>query len=153
MSNALAQRAAALARSRGTGVLATLLERLPGHPFASLVSYATDAAGNPIFLFSRLAVHTRNLAADPRASLLVFAPEGDSDPLAAPRLTLIGDVRPARDFEVREVKPVYLARHPEAAEYLEFGDFAFYRLEPREVYYVGGFGEMGWIAPSEYARR
>ena len=76
------------------GSLATLLARMPGHPYASLVLVATEPDGTPLFLISRLALHTRNLEQDARASLLIDGTDGLADPLTGGRLTLIGHARP-----------------------------------------------------------
>src|SRR5947207_13552493 len=94
-----AERARTLAYLGLTGALATLSRRHPGHPFASVMPYALDDAGRPAVLISSMAMHTQNLQADPRASLLVTQPglgpqrEESDDPLARARLTLVGDAR------------------------------------------------------------
>jgi hypothetical protein len=66
-------------------------------------------------------------------------------------LNLLGHVLPIPDNEVDTARAVYLDRHPDSAEYLDFGDFSFYRMEIDDIYFVGGFGEMGWVTVSEYA--
>jgi len=125
-------------RLAATGSLATLSQ--DNAPFASLVSIATTAAGTPILLLSGLAVHTRNLERDARASLLLVAPGGESgDPLAGARLTISGTVVPDSDPELRRR---FLARHEEAALYADFADFKFYRLEVRSAHLVAGFGRI-----------
>lgn len=116
------------------GALATL-DRGTGAPFASLVSVATDLDGSPLLLMSRLAAHTLNLEADPRASLLL-AQGGKGDPLAHPRLTVIGEVR--RSAEPR-IRARFLARHPKAGLYADFPDFSFWRLEMTAGHLNGGF--------------
>src|SRR5437588_54852 len=88
-----AERARTLAYLGRTGTLATLSRRRPGHPFASVMPYALDDAGRPLFLISSMAMHTQNLEADARASLLVLQPDWTGDPLAAGRLTLMGEAR------------------------------------------------------------
>jgi putative heme iron utilization protein len=138
-----------LLRSRTYGVLSTLSETVPGHPFGSLVSYAVDGRGRPVFLLSRLALHTSNLAADARASFTVFDPAAEHNPQGAARLTVIGSVAPTPPEDAASLREIYLERHPEAEEYIDFGDFSFYRLEVRQTYFVGGLGRMGWIAPPE----
>ena len=105
------------------GALATL-DRESGFPFASLVTVATDQDGSPLLLLSRLASHTVNLDADPRASLLL-AETGKGDPLAHPRLTVIGR---AERVEGPNFRSRFLARHPKAALYADFADFSFVRL-------------------------
>lgn len=121
-----------------TGALATLTP--DGSPFASLVLVGTDAAGDIVLLLSRLAAHTRNLAADPRASLLVVAEGGESgDPLAGARVTFSGSV----DGQVGDDgRQRFLARHPEAERYASFGDFGFYRLQIASAHLVAGFGRI-----------
>jgi heme oxygenase (biliverdin-IX-beta and delta-forming) len=131
------------------GALASHSVRLAGYPFVSHVPLALDGGGRPVMLLSRLAEHTRNLAADPRASLMV-SPPGE-DPQAQPRLTLLGDIGP---IEVSAtLRERYLRYHPDGADYLGFGDFRFYRLEPQRVRLVGGFARAGWIEPAEWAGR
>src|ERR1051325_5487456 len=106
-----------LLRSIRAGTLATI-DRNTGHPFASLVNVAADADGSPLILISRLSTHTANLETDGRASVLM-ASTGKGDPLAHPRLTVIGAFRPvARDdpYEAR-VRRRFLARHPKAELY------------------------------------
>lgn len=120
------------------GSLATLTA--DGAPFASLVLIATNSHGDIVLLLSGLAAHTRNLAADPRASLLVVAQGGESgDPLAGARVTLGGNV----DEEVDEDgRGRFLARHPEAARYASLDDFRFYRLKIASAHLVAGFGRI-----------
>src|SRR5262245_16443844 len=81
-----------LLRATRAGTLATL-DRNTGHPFASLVNVATDADGSPLILVSRLSTHTANLEADGRTSIML-AETGKGDPLAHPRLTVLGAMTP-----------------------------------------------------------
>jgi putative heme iron utilization protein len=121
-------RAGALATSSGDG-----------SPFATLVNVATDFDGAPVLLMSGLAAHTKNLAADPRASILL-AEGGKGDPLAHPRLTVTGRVRRIDAVDERaRLKRRFLARHPKSALYADFGDFGFYRLDVASVHLNGGF--------------
>jgi heme iron utilization protein len=152
-----AERARTLAYLGRTGALATLSRKHPGHPFASLMPYALDARGQPLVLISTMAMHTQNLQADPRASLLVtqagaaVPPQESSEPLAAGRLTLVGEARPLALGDVTEAREAYLARHKQAAYWVDFDDFAFWRLEVRDVYFVGGFAAMDWVTAADYA--
>ena len=123
-----------LLRTVRAGALATL-DKDGGFPFASLVTVATDCDGSPLLLMSRLAAHTGNLEGDPRASLLL-AQVGRGDPLAHPRLTVIGRV--ARTEEPR-VRSRFLARHPKANLYAGFGDFSFWRMDITGAHLNGGF--------------
>jgi heme iron utilization protein len=135
-----------LLRATRAGALATL-EREGGGPFASLVTVATDAAGAPLFLLSRLSAHTLNLEADPRASLLLAA-GGKGDPLAHPRLTLTGRIAPSDDPQARAR---FLARHPKAALYADFPDFALYRLAVAAGHLNGGFARAATLTAAELA--
>lgn len=124
-------------------------QKQPGFPFGSVCPFAVDEAGVPIFLFSSLAVHSKNLRAEPRASLLVSAPSSGSG-LQSGRVTIVGTVEEVAEEEVQSVGQRYLDAHPESAQWISFGDFRFYRLMPVDIYYVAGFGKMGWIKPNEY---
>ena len=118
-----AERARTLAYLGRTGTLATLSRRHPGHPFASVMPYALDDEGRPLVLISTMAMHTQNLEADPRASLLVTQPGCTGDPLAAGRLTLMGQVRRVPDVEAAAARDRYLARHERARYWADFEDF------------------------------
>ncbi len=128
-----------LLRITRAGALATI-DRNTGHPFSSLVNVATDADGSPLILISRLATHTANLEVDPRASVLLAA-AGEGDPLAHPRLTVLGAfVRIARDTpNAARAQRRFLSRHPKSRLYAGFGDFAFWRLQVVSAHFNGGF--------------
>lgn len=128
-----------LRRSR-SGALGSHSVAAPGYPFVTLLPYVLDEACQPIFLLSSLAEHTRNLAADPRASLLVA--DGDGEPLQQARLTLIGRVKPVSLGEAGVAR--YLRYSPESSEYLALGDFRFFQMAPEKARYIGGFARMGW---------
>jgi putative heme iron utilization protein len=123
-----------LLRGIRAGALATI-DRAGGFPFASLVTVATDHDGSPLLLMSKLSAHTQNLEQDPRASILL-AQRGKGDPLAHPRLTVIGRASRSTDDHVRRR---FLARHPKAQLYAGFGDFSFWRLEIAAAHLNGGF--------------
>jgi hypothetical protein len=146
-----AERARTLMYLGGTGTLATLSRRHPGHPFASVMPYALDAGGRPLFLISAMAMHTQNLHGDGRASLLVMQ-ETAGDPLAAGRVTLMGEAVPVPAAEVTAMRAAYLARHARAAYWVDFEDFGFWRLDVTDVYFVGGFAAMDWIDAGAYLR-
>jgi len=128
-----------LLRATRAGALATI-DRNTGHPFASLVNVATDVDGSPLILVSRLSTHTANLEIDGRASLLL-ASTGKGDPLAHPRLTLLGSfVQIARDEpELPRIRRRFLARHPKSELYAGFADFSFWRLQTVSAHLNGGF--------------
>ena len=145
-----AERARTLLHATKSGSLATISADFPGYPFGSVVSYALDEAGRPLLLLSDLAEHTRNLQADPRASLMATEDDRPGDVLALGRVTLIGDLNTVPDDEREAVRETYLAVHPNAV-YVDFGDFNFYRLDVSSVRYVGGFGHMSWVEAADYA--
>ncbi len=129
-----------------TASLATLTA--DGAPFASLVTVAATPAGEPILLISRLAVHTKNLARDDRASLLMVAPGGEAgDPLAGARLTLWGAIGNADDDAM--LKRRFLAVHAEAEGYAGFSDFSFRRFHVAGGHLVAGFGRIVDLKPLE----
>jgi len=144
-----AERARTLAFLGRTGTLATVSRRHPGHPFASVMPYALDEQGRPLMLVSTMAMHTQNMAADPRASLLVTQATA-GDPLAAGRVTIMGEARPLPADERPEARKAYLARHANASYWVDFDDFGFWRIEPGDLYFVGGFGAMDWLTTSGY---
>jgi putative heme iron utilization protein len=144
-----AERARTLAHVAHTGALATLARRHRGHPFASVMPYATDAEGAPIVLISSMAMHTQNLEADPRASLLVTQPDA-ADPLASGRVTLMAEARRLDRADRDAARAIYLARHANASYWVDFEDFAFWRLEVRDIYFVGGFAAMDWVTADAY---
>jgi putative heme iron utilization protein len=120
--------------------LATL-DPVDGSPAASRVSLATTMAGDPVFLISRLSGHFTNLEADQRCSLLVGEP-GKGDPLAHPRVTLIGRAEKLADGPERDrIKARFLMRHPKSALYVDFPDFAFWRFSIVRASLNGGFGK------------
>ncbi len=145
-----AERMRTLIGARPVGTLSTISAKVAGYPFGSLMPFALDERGRPTFLISRMAMHTHNLRKDGRASLFVEQPSADGDALGAARGTLVGDVAAVPAEEVARVRELYLARHENARYWVDFDDFNFYRMEPVDVYYVGGFGVMGWVAAAEY---
>ena len=137
-TRALARR---LVRATRHGALA-VLDPASGWPLASRTAVATDVDGVPVILVSSLSAHTAALAADGRCSLLLGEP-GRGDPLAHPRITVIGHGRRVDRADTAlhaRVRRRYLARHPKAALYVDFGDFAFWRIEPERASLNGGFG-------------
>jgi putative heme iron utilization protein len=125
-----------LIRAASAATLATSAE---GMPFASLVTPAAAPDLSPLLLLSSLSEHTRHLRAERRCSLLFTgAPEG-VNPQTAPRVTLTGLAEPVPEEEVPALKARWLARHPYAAFYADFGDFALWRIRPGGALLVGGF--------------
>jgi heme oxygenase (biliverdin-IX-beta and delta-forming) len=144
----LAERARTLAWLGRLGSLSTHSRKFPGYPFGSMMPYAADNRGRPVFFISTMAMHTQNLQGDARASLMIMQPDVSGDPLGAARLTLVGT---AKETPAAEVEDLYLSLHENAKYWREYTDFAYYRLEVEGVYFIGGFGVMGWISAEEYA--
>jgi putative heme iron utilization protein len=133
-----------LAREARSGALATLMAG-SGDPYCSLVNVATAADGAPLLLLSTLAVHTRNLLADPRVSLMLDERKA-GDPLEGARVMLMGV---ASRTDSAEARRRYLARQPEAEMFAGFGDFAFYQVTLKGVHLVAGFGRIVDLAPAD----
>lgn len=143
-----AERVRTLLATERVATLATQSARHAGFPFASVMPYALVDDAAPLFLISGMAIHTQNLIADPRSSLLVMQSGSDADPLGSPRATLLGTA--SRVESTDALRAAYLDRHASAKYWIDFSDFAFYRLDVTEVYFVGGFGVMGWVDAGEY---
>jgi len=122
------------------------LDRTTGHPYTSLVAVATAPDGTPLMLLSQLALHTRNLDQDQRASLLIEGRTASGDMLAGERITLIGSAAAAPGTNVRAR---FLARHASAAAYADFADFSFFRLQIARAHLIGGFGRIVELEPRE----
>jgi heme iron utilization protein len=136
-----------LLRTTRSAALATLAPN-SGQPFATLVNVASAADGSPILLLSELAAHRRNIAADPRLSLLFCAP-GRGDPLAHPRLTIIGLAARADNEHRAALRRRFLARHPKSALYADFPDFAFFRVEMESAHLNGGFARAASLTADQ----
>jgi putative heme iron utilization protein len=147
-----AERARTLVHLGRIGTLSTHSRKQPGFPFGSVMPYGLDSVGRPIFLISTMAMHTQNLHGDPRASLLVTQVDASGDPLGASRVTLLGNVAVVPTPDVAESRKLYLERYANSKYWVDFEDFAFYRMDVVDVYYVGGFGVMGWVSAAEYSQ-
>ena len=144
-----AERARTLVAQISTGTLCTLALEPQGYPYGSFVTVAVDVDdGNPVFLISELAEHTKNLERDPRASLLV-AESGAEDPLANGRVTVLGPCTRV-EGDGGGARAAFLAAHPNAAYYADFRDFAFWKLRVHAIRYIGGYGRMSWISQGDW---
>src|SRR5215475_11961018 len=133
-----------LLREGRSGVLATLVPGT-GDPYCSLVNVATAADGAPLLLLSRLALHTKNILADDRVSLMIDERK-EGDPLEGARVMLMGTCVTSSDQSSRSS---YLRRHPEAEAFVNFADFAFYRIEIARAHLVAGFGRIVDLKPQD----
>jgi putative heme iron utilization protein len=136
-----------LVREARNGLLSTNGLEPPGYPYGSLVQLASTADGEPVFLISNLAQHSKNLAADPRASVLVLEPT-TGDPQRAPRASLIGKARRLEGEDEAAARARLLGRHPDAETYFDLG-FQLWALKPVEARFIGGFGEAAWVLGGE----
>jgi putative heme iron utilization protein len=146
-----AERVRTLLSLASAATLSTQSRKHEGFPFGSLMPFTLDVAGRPIFLISNMAMHTQNLRSNPRCSLFVLQTAADGDPLGAARATLVGNAEPVIAADIPIVRELYLARHENSRYWVDFADFHFFRLEVVDVYYVGGFGVMGWVDAGDYA--
>ena len=148
-----AERARTIVAGGRTAALSTIAPDSGGVPFGSLVAHAVDELGRPLLCLSDLAEHSRNLTADPRASIMVTeaSPEAGGDPLASGRVTLLGEVTVLAGPERATALACYRAVHTDAF-YVEFSDFRLYRLEVSSARFVGGFGRMSWVTAADYAQ-
>ena len=137
-------------RARHGAVLSSLSQKFSGYPFGSVVPFVLDQSANPVILISRLAEHTRNLAADGRCSLIVQDP-GIEDLQAAARLTCVADADEVPDGDLSNVQARYLRFFPGAQQLLDLGDFSFRRLSVKALRFIGGFGRIHWVTTAEYA--
>jgi hypothetical protein len=132
-----------LIRGAAQAALGTLLPGPNGlRPYVSLVTVATDIAGRPLLLLSTLSDHSRNIAGDDRVSLLFDGTRGYANPQQGPRVSLVGRIERCPEEHARRR---FLARHPAAALYAGFADFAIFRVCDERAHWVGGFGRAAWV--------
>jgi heme oxygenase (biliverdin-IX-beta and delta-forming) len=140
--------AKSLLRRRRQGALATLIAG-SGDPYCSLVNVASHPDGSPILLISRLAVHTRNILADPRVSLMLDE-RAPGDPLEGARIMLAGRAEEAGEAELETLRRRYLNVHPSAENFANFKDFSFFRIRPSGAHLVAGFGRIVDLKPEQF---
>jgi putative heme iron utilization protein len=131
-------------RSTRTAILSTHSAKFEGYPFGSVAPFVLDHQCQPIILISNIAEHTKNIAANPKVSLLVFA--GAEDLQANARLTLLGSANAIDKNEDANLRERYLRYLPQASGYFDMHDFAFYRIKIETARYIAGFGKMGWLS-------
>ncbi len=139
-----------LLRATDSGVLATMSRELPGYPFGSVTPFVTSQEGRPLIYVSTIAQHTANMQADPRVCLTVVE-SGAGNTQALGRTSLVGDASPVPAAAVEAERERYFAFFPEAREYGGTHDFRLYRIEPKRVRFIGGFGRIWWVEPQDWA--
>lgn len=131
-----------------SSIMSRMHHRRRGYPYGSLVDFAPDAYGHPIFSLSPLAIHTRNLLADPRCSLLVQNPGWSG--LANARVTLFGDVYPLSAEQQEWAHNHFMAKHQQAASQ-QWRNFDYFRMDViSDIYFIGGFGTVAWVDVKAY---
>lgn len=129
-------------------VMSRMHHRREGYPFGSLVDFAPDSMGHPIFSFSPLAIHTRNLLADPRCTLVVQIPGWSG--LSNARVTIFGDVFPLPEHQQEWAHKQYIAKHLQGPSQ-QWGNFYYFRMQNiSDIYFIGGFGTVAWVDVKEY---
>jgi heme iron utilization protein len=140
--------ARSLLRRRREGALATLMAGT-GDPYCSLVNVASHPDGSPILLISGLAVHTKNILADPRVSLMLDE-RATGDPLEGARIMLMGSAERVADPDLEVVRRRYLNAHPSAEAFVDFKDFSFFLIRPSGTHLVAGFGRIVDLKPEQF---
>ncbi|MFL6820091.1 MAG: HugZ family protein [Bradyrhizobium sp.] len=143
-----ARLARSLLRRSRQGALATLMAG-SGDPYCSLVNVASHPDGSPILLISRLAIHTQNILADSRVSLMLDE-RADGDPLEGSRIMLMGRAQEANGSDLETLRRRYLNAHPSAKAFVGFRDFSFFRIVPSGVHLVAGFGRIVDLKPAQF---
>ena len=144
----LASDARQFLRTTRSGMLSTISVKYPGYPFGSVASFVLDHSGQPVILISTIAEHTKNIAANPKVSLMAVS--GDDDLQASARLTLVGLATEIDKTDIN-LQSRYLRYFPQAESYFSMHDFSFYRIAIEQARYIAGFGKMGWLVNSEIA--
>lgn len=134
-------------RSTRSGILSSHSARFEGYPFGSVAPFVLDHGCQPVILISNIAEHTKNIIANPKVSLLVFA--GAEDLQANARLTLLGEAVKINKDEDTNLRARYLRYLPQASSYFDMHDFAFYRIAIQQARYIGGFGKMSWLSDDD----
>jgi len=138
-----------VAYNHGFAVISTNSVAMPGYPGGSVVGFAPDEAGRPLFFFSTMSTHTTDLLKDPKCSLTVAAKEFKG--AADGRVNLLGEAKEVTDEAEKEAaRAIYKKKHP-GAFWIDFGDFKFFRMEVLNVRFVGGFARAGSVTAEEYA--
>ena len=143
-----AKLARSLLRRGRQGALATLRAG-SGDPYCSLVNIASHGDGSPILLISRLALHTQNILADSRVSLMLDE-RAQGDPLEGSRIMLAGRAEQASRDAVATLRRRYLSAHPSAEAFVDFEDFSFFRIRPAGAHLVAGFGRIVDLRPEQF---
>lgn len=140
-----------LLQSHDVGMVATITkEKDLIKPYASVIPFILHE-GAPVIFISDLAVHTDNINNNPYASIMVFVPDKNGNVFAGSRVTVTGKMKKVTvDESIAQLRKKYLNQHPESAQFIDFGDFNYYIMHIDEIYYIGGFGKIGYIDVKKY---
>jgi len=146
----LAKQARGLLLSRSYGVLSTHSKEVPGYPFGSVTPFCLEYSGMPYIYISQLAQHTKNILSNPKVALTILE-SGDGDVQNQGRVSILADVEP-NPREDNELKERYYRFFPAARQFGQVHDFHFYRLKPKRVRYIGGFGDISWVEVHDFLK-
>lgn len=156
-----ADQAYAMLQKHNVAMISTIVtEDGVSKPYGSVMPYALvekecckTNAGSPYVFISDLALHTDNINANPNVSVMVFEPDKKGNVFNGARVTLSGKLVKVEDEgSVEKLKKTYLAKNPDAKEFIDFGDFNFYMLKIEKIYFIGGFGEIGYVKVEDYRK-
>ena len=128
--------------------VASLSTNYKNIPFGSIIPYILDKKGKPVIFISSMALHTKNIKADARCSIMMHKIDKENV-FNTSRITFVGKIIKL-EGDQDELKKAYLEKYKEAEDFIDFEDFSFYRLEADKIYYIGGFGDIQWIELSDY---
>ena len=142
------QSAISLLNSKDSGILSTISLKLDGFPFGSVVPYCLNEKGQPVVLISTIAEHTKNISSDNRCSITIVS--GEHDVQANGRLCIIGNMEKV-DSDDTLIQERYYRHFPNSKTYGNTHNFSFYYLKPISYRYIGGFGAIYWIEPTDFS--
>lgn len=143
-----AEQSVSLLKQGDGGILATINA---DKPYVSSTPFVLDKEGNPVIFISDLALHTKNISKNQNVSIIVNKPDKDGSYFNGSRVTVNGKmVKVTEEKEIEACKKAYMSRYKEAQDWADFGDFNYFKLEPKEIYLIGGFGEIDWVDLKDY---
>ncbi|ROQ22438.1 HugZ family protein [Gallaecimonas pentaromativorans] len=150
MRNSAVHQARQLLLTIQSGVLATHSKALPGYPFGSVTPFVLDRDGSLLLFISDIAQHSRNLTMDPKCSITVFEQTVETDQNTQGRVTVLGDAQKLAEGEDEAAFARYASQFPESLGYRQAHDFAVWRLLPKRIRFIGGFGKIFWLELGEW---
>ena len=142
--------AVSLYRGSDNGILSTVSKKHDDYPFGSFVTYVTSSARTAYLYLSDLADHTKNLHHSSKSSLTILKLNTNGDKQNSERLTIMGDLVPVSENELDSCKKRYYQMLPESKMYAKMHDFNFYKIQIKNVRWIGGFGKIAWLDVSNW---